>query len=176
VKDWIEGRLGILAKRGYRLAYNLIGVVTLLPVLAVPALNPGDVLYQLTGFPLAMGMTGQFLALVVLLIGVWQTGALQFLGLRQVLSPIPDSKPELTIEGLYRWVRHPLYTAGLLFIWLTPLMTSSLLALNIGLTAYIYIGSIFEEHRLVREFDQVYEQYQREVPRLFPRLWPRTRA
>lgn len=176
MKDWIEGHLGILAKRGYRLTYNLISVVTLLPVLALPALIPGDVIYQFTGIALALSMTGQLLAVFVLIIGVSQTGVLQFLGLRQVLSPGPELKSNLVIQGLYRWVRHPLYTAGLLFIWLVPLMTTSLLALNIGLSAYIYIGSIFEERRLVHEFGQSYEQYQREVPRLLPRVWPRTRT
>lgn len=176
MKGWIEAHLGIFAKRGYRLAYNAVSVVTLLPVLAVPALKPGEVLYQLTGFSLILAMMGQFLAVIVLILGVLQTGALQFLGLRQALSSGSEPPSELVIKGLYRWVRHPLYTAGLLFIWLIPLMTTSLVALNIGLTAYIYIGSIFEERRLVREFGQIYEQYQLQVPRLLPRLWSRSKT
>jgi protein-S-isoprenylcysteine O-methyltransferase Ste14 len=73
------------------------------------------------------------------------------------------------INGLYCHVRHPLYSAGLLFIWLSPLMTTSLLALNLGLTLYIIIGSIFEERRLVGQFGQAYVDYQRRVPRLIPR-------
>ena len=57
---------------------------------------------------------------------------------------------------------------SLLFIWLMPVMTTSVLALNLGLTAYIYIGSLFEERRLVAEFGEPYTAYQRRVPRLIP--------
>lgn len=70
--------------------------------------------------------------------------------------------------GLYRWVRHPLYTAGLVFIWLTPVMTVNLLVLNIGLTIYLVVGAIFEERKLVREFGAAYRDYQENVPMLIP--------
>ena len=170
VKRALEDRLGEIAVRGYRLSYNLISVVTLLPVLAIPALIPGDKLYQLSGPLLILAIAGQSIAILILIIGLSQSDALHFLGLRQALSKNSKTETELVIKGLYRWVRHPLYSAGLLFIWLSPVMTTSLLALNFGLTAYIYIGSIFEERRLVREFEQIYEVYQKEVPRLIPHL------
>ena len=100
--------------------------------------------------------------------GLLQTDAWHFLGLRQLISTSNEDPPRLQIHGLYRWVRHPLYSAGLLFIWLTPVMTASVLALNLGLTAYIYVGSVFEERRLIAEFGQPYREYQRRVPRLIP--------
>jgi protein-S-isoprenylcysteine O-methyltransferase Ste14 len=67
-------------------------------------------------------------------------------------------------------VRHPLYTAGLAFIWFTPLMTVNLLVLNIGLTVYIVIGAYFEERKLLREFGPAYAEYQRRTPMLVPGL------
>jgi protein-S-isoprenylcysteine O-methyltransferase Ste14 len=72
-------------------------------------------------------------------------------------------------SGLYRWVRHPLYTLGLAFLWLTPVMTTSLLAFNVGMSVYAVIGSIFEERRLLAEFGTAYLEYRRRVPRLLPR-------
>jgi protein-S-isoprenylcysteine O-methyltransferase Ste14 len=68
-------------------------------------------------------------------------------------------------------VRHPLYTAGLIFIWLIPIMSSNLLALNVGITLYLYIGSIFEERKLLAEWGDEYRTYQRKVPRLIPLPW-----
>jgi len=68
------------------------------------------------------------------------------------------------LTGLYRWVRHPLYTAGLLFIWLIPVMTANLLALNIGLTIYLITGALFEERKLVREFGEAYIEYRKVTP------------
>lgn len=176
VKATFVDRLGTRASRGYRLGYNVISVVTLLPVLAIPALIPGDRLYQLSGTLLTIAIVGQLIAIITLIIGLAQTGTLQFLGLRQVITPGSNPEAGLVIKGLYRSVRHPLYSAGLLFIWLTPLMTTSLLALNLGLTVYIYIGSVFEERRLLHEFGSAYEQYQVEVPRLFPRIRPFNRS
>ena len=72
--------------------------------------------------------------------------------------------------GLYRYVRHPLYTAGLVFIWLLPIMTCNLLALNIGLTAYIIVGAYFEERKLLLEFGDAYAEYRQQTPMLIPGL------
>ena len=80
-----------------------------------------------------------------------------------------QSPPQLVLTGLYRWMRHPIYTAGLLFIWLMPVMTANLLALNIGLTIYFIIGALFEERKLVREFGEEYLQYRKVTPMLIPR-------
>ena len=55
-------------------------------------------------------------------------------------------------------------------------MTRNVLALNIGITLYFWIGSIYEERRLVAEFGEAYREHQRRVPRLVPRLWRRKRA
>jgi protein-S-isoprenylcysteine O-methyltransferase Ste14 len=158
------------ATRGYRLAYNVVALITLLPVLAVPALDPGPELYRLRPPWVALTIAGQALALVALAVGLLQTDPWHFLGLRQLKANESEATPRLVVGGLYRWVRHPLYTAGLAFIWLSPVMTTSLLALNLALTAYIYVGSVFEERRLVAEFGQAYLEYARKVPRLIPRI------
>jgi protein-S-isoprenylcysteine O-methyltransferase Ste14 len=162
--------LGRPGTRLYRLAYNGIAVLTLLPVLAVPAAYPGPVLYRFASPWLSVALAGQLLALVFLGIGLLQSDVWHFLGFRQLVELEPGGSPVLMVKGLYRWVRHPLYTAGLLFLWLTPLMTTSLLALHSGLSIYILIGSIFEERRLVAEFGPAYAEYQQRVPRLIPGL------
>jgi protein-S-isoprenylcysteine O-methyltransferase Ste14 len=50
-------------------------------------------------------------------------------------------------------------------------MTTSLLAFNLAGTIYLYVGSIFEERRLIAEFGDDYRKYQQQVPRFIP--WPR---
>lgn len=169
-------RLGPAADRSFRLLYNLIGVLTLLPVLGIPALLPGAMLYAFPAPWATVAFILQFLALLLILVGLMQTGVLGFLGIEQLVRSNPGAAPPLQVAGLYAWVRHPLYSAGLAFIWLTPIMTASTLALFLGLTLYIYIGSIFEERRLVSEFGEPYREYQRRVPRLIPRPWRRWRG
>jgi len=160
---------GPAADRWYRLGYNLFGVISLLPVLALPALLPDQTLYTIPIPWTYLALAGQAAAVVMLVVGVKQTGAWKFLGLQQAFAPEDQSPPRLVLTGLYRWVRHPLYTAGLLFIWLIPVMTANLLALNIGLTIYLIIGALFEERKLVREFGEAYIQYRKVTPMLIPR-------
>jgi protein-S-isoprenylcysteine O-methyltransferase Ste14 len=168
VKQAFQDALGQTSDRFYRLFFNIVGGLTFLPVLAVAALDPGQTLYQLTRPWVLLTSAGQALAVILLLLGLLQTDSLHFLGLRQLLHPGAQEPGELVINGLYCHVRHPLYSTGLLLIWLTPVMTTSVLALNLGLTLYIIVGSIFEERRLVGEFGQAYIDYQRRVPRLIP--------
>jgi protein-S-isoprenylcysteine O-methyltransferase Ste14 len=156
------------ADRWYRLFYNIFGVLTFLPILGLTAALPSERLYVIPTPWSFITLAGQMLALLALGIGLLQTGIWSFLGFEQVLNP-SHNEPELMVtRGLYRWVRHPLYTAGLAFIWLTPIMTGNLLALNIGLTLYLVIGAIYEERKLVREFGETYIDYQQRTPMIIP--------
>jgi protein-S-isoprenylcysteine O-methyltransferase Ste14 len=173
VKARIQRWLGEWAGRTYRLAYNLFAVISLLPVLALPALLPDQRLYVIP-FPLALfTLVLQGLAVVALAVGLLQTGVWFFLGLSQLNGSNQAGSSQLVAHGLYRWVRHPLYSAGLVFIWLTPLMTSNLLAFNLGATVYLVVGAMFEERKLLREFGQEYASYRARTPMLVPGLiWP----
>jgi protein-S-isoprenylcysteine O-methyltransferase Ste14 len=75
---------------------------------------------------------------------------------------------EFKTPALYRVVRHPMMLGFLLGFWATPHMTTSHLALSIGMTLYILVGIAFEERDLVRRFGAGYLQYQRTVPKLLP--------
>ncbi len=162
--------LGPAADRIYRFAYNLVGALTLIPVLVIPIAFPGAELYVVawpwSGFMLG----GQLAAVLVVLIGLLQTDVWHFLGVRQLTTSAGDRPARFVTSGLYRYVRHPLYTAGLVFLWLTPIMTTTLLALYACLSIYLYVGSLFEERRLRTEFGPGYAEYQKRVPRLIPRL------
>jgi protein-S-isoprenylcysteine O-methyltransferase Ste14 len=172
---WVKRRaataLGSSGRRLYRVSYNLVALLTLLPVLAVPALQPGLIVYRLSWPWAALALVGQGLALFFLVLGLLQTDPWHFLGIRQLLLEADRETPRLVVTGLYRWVRHPLYVAGLAFVWLTPILTVNLLLLNLGLTLYVLIGSRFEEQRLLAEFGPAYASYQVRVPRLIPRPW-----
>jgi len=168
-KALAERWLGLVAHRYYRLFYNLVGALTLLPLLALVALSP-DLEISRIAFPwLALTLLVEGVSVLGLIAGVLQTGALRFLGLAQITgSPDFGGPSKLEVRGLYRYVRHPLYLFGLLIIWLLPLMTWNILAFNLGATVYILVGIQFEERRLLKEFGQAYADYQRRVPMLIP--------
>ncbi len=169
VKSRTRRRFGKTADRWFRLLYNLIAVVTLLPVLLLPVLLIDRHLYAIH-FPwVILTIILQLAALAALGVGLWQTGPAAFFGLAQLFN-LPARPANLVTGGLYRWVRHPLYTAGLVFIWLTPVMTWNLLALVIGASLYILIGIAFEERKLRQEFGEAYVRYRQVTPMLIPGL------
>jgi protein-S-isoprenylcysteine O-methyltransferase Ste14 len=158
----------------YRLAYNAFSILTFLPVMALVGLLPDTPLYTLPFPALLVTVPLQLLAALALLVALWQVDLGAFLGLRQIARWLrgatePEQPAVLFTGGAYAWVRHPLYFFGLVVIWLTPVMTANVLAFNAGATLYLYIGALFEERKLVREYGDAYSAYQRRVPMLLPR-------
>jgi len=170
VKRRTQLRFGPSTDRWFRFVYNLIAAVSLLPVLALPVVLEDLPLYQIPWPWRVLTLAGQAFAVLALLVGVLQTGIWSFLGLRQLLYGAESRDHSLVIGGLYRWVRHPLYSASLAFVWLMPSMSVNLLALNLGISFYILIGSILEERKLKAEFGEAYSDYQHRTAMLIPFL------
>ncbi len=167
---------GTIAERGYRLAYNAVATVLLLPLGAMLVFLPDPTLYTVPHPWAWLLRGGQLLALLGLAVTLLQTDILHFVGLRQLLQDRPTAEGPLVIRGIYRYVRHPMYFFSLLLMWLTPVMTWGLLTVFVWFSLYFWLGSIHEEHRLLREFGDRYRSYQQTTPRLLPRLPLPTRS
>jgi len=169
MKTAIRRTFGPASDRYYRLAFNIFGAVSLIPALALALLLPDQRLYAVP-FPWSLLLLAiQVLALLGLAAALLQTGARKFLGFQQLFEP-QGGKGELVTAGLYRWVRHPLYVAGMIFLWATPLMTRNLFALYLGLTAYLIIGAKYEERKLLSEYGSSYSRYREQTPMFIPGL------
>jgi protein-S-isoprenylcysteine O-methyltransferase Ste14 len=152
--------------RSYRLLYNLFAAISFLPILYLMMVLPDRLLYSVPApFSFLMRL-GQGIALILLVLAVFHTDVLSFVGLRQIFEA--EKKGPLMTGGLYRYVRHPLYTFSLLILWLTPNMTLNSFVVYLALTAYILIGIIFEERKLLREFGEEYASYRSVTPMLIP--------
>ena len=76
------------------------------------------------------------------------------------------------VQGVYRWVRHPMYTSFFAVLAADFLLTANWL---IGLLGMVYSLVIVErvgheERILLESFGDEYRQYMRRVGRFFPRL------
>jgi protein-S-isoprenylcysteine O-methyltransferase Ste14 len=154
--------------RLYRLGYNVFSVLSFLPVLYLMMVLPDRSLYSVPAPWSFLMLAGQGVAALLLIVGVLQTDTLSFVGLRQVFEE--EKSDQLVVHGLYRYVRHPLYTFGLLFIWLSPTVTMNSLTVYIAATVYTLVGAFFEERKLLREYGQSYANYKRVTPMLIPGL------
>ncbi|MCI0460344.1 MAG: isoprenylcysteine carboxylmethyltransferase family protein [Gemmataceae bacterium] len=93
---------------------------------------------------------------------------LSFFGLSQAWGKEEAAPERLNVSGPYRYVRHPLMSCTLLFLWGQPVMTPTLALLSAGLTGYVLLALPLEERDLVRQFGEAYESYRRRVPALIP--------
>ncbi len=157
--------------RYYRIFFNLVSVLTLIPVVIYSGSLQIDPFFTWSGawrpvqFLLALGAIALFYA------GSRHYDLRQFLGIRQVMEH--ESRKGLTetggldTSGILGVIRHPWYTAGILIVWARPL-DMAVLVTNIVLTAYLIIGTHLEEKRLVAEFGDEYREYQNKVPMFLP--------
>ncbi len=157
---------GGAGRSGYRLAYNAFAVISFIPIVWLALSLPDRRLYLADTPWRYMMVAGQVAAGALLVLTLLATDPLHFAGLRQLVEGPSQSK--LVTGGFYRWVRHPLYLFGLIFIWLTPLMTVNLLTIILVLTAYIVVGAALEERRLLQEFGDEYRAYRERTPMLVP--------
>jgi len=168
-KDMLVGILGRGLGRFYRFGYNVFAVVSFSPILYLMGILPDRMVYEVPSpWNLAM-LAGQLVAAALLLVAFLQTDSLSFIGLRQFFEEKENSGPLVT-RGLYRMVRHPLYTFSLLYIWLMPTVSQNSLTLYIGATIYVLVGIYFEERKLLRDFGDAYAAYKRTTPMLIPGL------
>ena len=167
-KDLLRRTLGDGFMRSYRLLYNIFAVISIVPVLYLMAVLPDKGLYQVPSPWSYLMRAGQGISTLLLFVAVLQTDVFSFTGLRQLFE---EEKPgKLVIGGLYRLVRHPLYTFSLAILWFSPSVSLNSFIVYMSLTLYILIGIIFEERKLLREFGQAYADYKTVTPMLIPGL------
>ena len=159
----------------YRLAYNIISLLTLYFLYEISP-KPDIVIYDLPEPYDIIILIFQFLSLAGLLWSFKYFSGKEFLGTKQIERYLnKDYKPDeldekltLKISGPYKYSRHPVYFFSILFLFFRPIMDLFYVTVFICSLAYFYIGSIYEEKKLVENFGEVYKDYQNKVPRIFP--------
>ena len=173
-KDAWAHLFGASPARFYRLGYNVFACVSFVPIAYMLLTFPDHTLYRAPSLLAGAMRVGQVIAAVALLNTLRHTDALSFAGVRQLIETERPSR--LITHGLYRYVRHPLYTLGLLILWLQPSMTANTLAVFGAMTVYLLVGASLEERRLLREFGDAYRDYRQSTPMLLPRFASKERA
>jgi len=123
----------------------------------------GRDLYSAHG--LAMGVLAFLQACGVFLIfqSVRRLDHLEIAGIRQVQGRTRPADTTLQTDGVYGFVRHPLYLGWILFVFAVPHMTLDRLYFASISSAYLLVAIPWEERSLVREFGTRYEEYRRAV-------------
>ena len=152
----------------YRLIYNMIAIILLIPILYFQVTAESKRLMENSIFNQLLGGIMMSAGIFMMYISIKGYVSKEFLGL-DFDHKEPDN---LKTDGLSEFIRHPLYTGTLLFFWGTFgfFATETFLVTALSITIYVRIGIYFEEKKLVRTFGKQYQEYQKNVPMLIPRL------
>jgi len=172
VEGLLLRRLG-RRRHAYRLLYNLVAVLTLIPVALVYLHTE---MAPVLVWPVWLGPL-QWLCWLAAVVLLWTGGRVydtaRFLGLRQWREQSVDSPGAglsghsgLVTSGILGHSRHPWYLAGLLLLWSRD-QTIADLATSVVLSLYLLIGIQLEEGKLIQQFGEEYRQYQKKVPMLW---------
>lgn len=155
--------------RFYRLIYNFLAIILLIPVFIIAHSAPKNPLWQVSLFQIIIGQIMSFYGLFFILKALRGYDLGEFSGFD---FDKKQAKNEFKNDGLLKYMRHPIYFGILVLIWgifITDASTRSF-SNAIALTIYLFIGIYFEEKKLVEVFGEEYERYQQNVPMLIPFL------
>lgn len=108
----------------------------------------------------------------VLVVGGLVLVAVAALGLGRSLTPtpVPVAHGQLVTSGLYRWVRHPIYSGVLAVVAGLVLGSGNLVTAAVGVATVVFfhVKAGWEEARLAERFPG-YADYAAATPRFVPR-------
>lgn len=161
----------------YRLFYNVSSLIIFIAVYSL-APKPDILIYDLK-FPFDLIIFGlQILSIAGLIWSVKYINAKEFLGIDQIKRYLDgnynteelDEHTKLVIKGPFQYTRHPIYFFSSFFLILRPTMEAGYLIMLICIIVYFYIGTFYEEKKLVERFGVEYTYYKKNIPRFFPKL------
>ena len=186
--DWTKGQAAhLLGQRTADALYRPFYLAQALLLLALLALyirrQPGRDLYRAGGAWRWVLRAGQAAGVALLAWAALSVGLAHLTGSENVSAwwqdaevprmpdgqePSPAGDGTMRTTGPLGYTRHPLNWSLLLVFWLHPRMTTRLLAFNVVLTAYVFLGSLHAEAHMARFYGDAYRAYQERVPFLAP--------
>ncbi|MDH5325690.1 MAG: hypothetical protein OEZ68_05315 [Gammaproteobacteria bacterium] len=158
-------RLHPLVPRYYRLSFNLLSLLLLMPIAWFLAVYQAPILWRWDGGWLYV----QIFITAMVVLGFYLSSKgydlQEFAGLRQ-WNQHSDPGP-MALTQWHRYVRHPWYFLALVYIWSRD-MDSLFLCSAILLSLYFYIGSKLEDRKLCELYGATYLSYCEQVPGIFP--------
>ena len=96
-----------------------------------------------------------------------QSGALGWMSLMARIRPV---FPDMPTQGMFRFIRQPIYIAFALTLWTVPVWTPDQLVLALLYTAYCLFAPRLKERRFAARYGVEFDNYRAEVPYALPRL------
>jgi protein-S-isoprenylcysteine O-methyltransferase Ste14 len=157
--------------------YNFVAIITFMIFYSFSP-KPDVILYDLHyPFDLLI-LVPQFIGVAGLVWTLFHVDGKELLGINQVVRlrkhnydfSSLDEESHLRITGPYKISRHPIYLFSIIFLLFRSSMTLFYAVAVICFILYFYVGSIYEERKLVKKFGDDYISYQNRVGKIIPSL------
>jgi protein-S-isoprenylcysteine O-methyltransferase Ste14 len=175
VIGFIKARFAGIA-RFYRLLYNALALMTLLPLVLFTDRIGGPLVFRWHG-PGNLVRFGLLICAILLFYGGARKYDMQYLlGFRQLRSGeshlLLNDATEFAEDGVFGLVRHPWYLGALLLLWsMSPDYPAARFIAALILSFYLVIGTRLEERKILAGCGDSYRVYQQRVSMLFPWKW-----
>jgi protein-S-isoprenylcysteine O-methyltransferase Ste14 len=148
---------------------RLLGLAMLLPVIAY-IVNPDLVAWARFNPPTWLRLLAVGVGAVNTVLVFWM-----YRSLDTNVSPVEEARQNATLitHGPYRWIRHPLYTFGIISLAALTFMTALwwIGVLALPLVAFFILWRIpREEANLIQVFGDAYRDYMQRTGRFLPRI------
>jgi methanethiol S-methyltransferase len=157
--------------RFYRLFYNIISIATFFPIAIYTFLIREQPFFVWNGYLLPLKYLLLTVGILLFMSGFRHYSFSQLAGFSQIREGanqrLVSKTGELSSRGILGFVRHPFYAAGFPLIWARDIDITVLIA-GIILSAYLIIGTILEERKLMLAYGDAYRDYQQRVSMFFP--------
>ena len=169
---WLKSRVSLRwpgLMPGYRLMFNLLALLLLIPPLAMMGWLDGEPLWRYGALGDLLRFTFMGLAIAGFAWSLHFYDGREFIGIRQLKQGLRDIEDQerLHISPLHRFVRHPWYALGLILVWTQEMDAARLVSAGM-ITGYLVIGSLLEERKLMIYHGVRYQRYRERVPGLVP--------
>lgn len=150
------------------LVIRIFGLVLWLSPL-VYLLNPQWMTWSKIGLPEWARWFGFGFGIIVVGLIYWL-----FISIQGGITPVSATRTnhKLVTHGIYRWVRHPLYTVGSSLYISFGLISDNWFVIFMGALAFIVmaIRTPKEEANLIEKFGDEYREYMKRTGRFLPKL------
>lgn len=171
IRREVKKRLTLLVPEEYNDAlYSIASSLVLIPVILFWQKTP-DLIVTVSGIYRWIVRIPIFLSIVCFMWAIKSLETIDSFGINKIFDHIHnrEQKPiPLSVQGPYRWVRHPLYLIALVMIWDCPDLSTDKLLFNVLWSAWMLFAIILEERDLVSDFGDHYRKYQAKVPMIIP--------
>lgn len=159
-------RLTKISASSYRLFYNLIALLSIVPLIYFGFCNSSKVLYLSHSY-------SNLISILVMAFGLLIMGMVMKKYFREMSGLQETSTQVLYVNGLHRFVRHPLYTGTFLlligiFIYRPQI---NVLISVIAIILYTIFAVRWEERKLLFNLGEQYKIYCQSTPRFIPRFF-----